>query len=164
MHCYALVILEGEPEDVDQAVADMLEPWHEYRYASYDDWPADEYDRPFWDWYQIGGRWTGALDPDYSPKRDPRNLDEDGSLLWPTRWARHAGDIARLGDVRHALADRLPYRLVGPGLHAISEHLNPDWTSSSPDDVPTYLPLDDIGSALDALSDDCTVVVVDYHS
>lgn len=26
-----------------------------------------------WDWYQIGGRWTGMLDPDYDPAKDPRN-------------------------------------------------------------------------------------------
>lgn len=27
-----------------------------------------------WDWYQIGGRWEGALDPEYDPLKDPRNL------------------------------------------------------------------------------------------
>jgi hypothetical protein len=26
-----------------------------------------------WDWYQIGGRWTGYLDPTYEPSKDPRN-------------------------------------------------------------------------------------------
>ncbi len=26
-----------------------------------------------WDWFQIGGRWTGLLDPSYDPAKDPRN-------------------------------------------------------------------------------------------
>lgn len=29
-----------------------------------------------WDWYQIGGRWTGLLDNEFSPKDDPANLTE----------------------------------------------------------------------------------------
>lgn len=28
----------------------------------------------FWDWWVIGGRWTGVLDPDYDPSTDPRNF------------------------------------------------------------------------------------------
>ena len=27
-----------------------------------------------WDWWVIGGRWTGELDSDYDPRTDPRNL------------------------------------------------------------------------------------------
>ena len=27
-----------------------------------------------WDWWTIGGRWTGHLRPDYDPYKDPRNL------------------------------------------------------------------------------------------
>src|SRR5258708_113248 len=28
----------------------------------------------FWDWYQIGGRWTGTLD-NYDPEKDPANIE-----------------------------------------------------------------------------------------
>jgi hypothetical protein len=28
-----------------------------------------------WDWWQIGGRWTGALVPDYNPEEDPENIE-----------------------------------------------------------------------------------------
>lgn len=28
-----------------------------------------------WDWYAIGGRWTGMLDPKYDPTKDPRNIE-----------------------------------------------------------------------------------------
>lgn len=30
--------------------------------------------RSKWDWWTIGGRWTGYLKPDYDPTKDPRNL------------------------------------------------------------------------------------------
>ena len=29
-----------------------------------------------WDWYEIGGRWTGELVDDYDPYRDPDNLED----------------------------------------------------------------------------------------
>jgi hypothetical protein len=34
-----------------------------------------------WDWYEIGGRWTGALVPSYDPEADPDN--------WETCWVCH---------------------------------------------------------------------------
>lgn len=30
---------------------------------------------PKWDWWGIGGRWTGFLDPTYDPTKDPRNIE-----------------------------------------------------------------------------------------
>lgn len=29
-----------------------------------------------WDWYQVGGRWTGWLEPEYEPHMDPRNTEQ----------------------------------------------------------------------------------------
>lgn len=29
-----------------------------------------------WDWWVIGGRWTGAFAPDYNPNEDPRNIEK----------------------------------------------------------------------------------------
>jgi hypothetical protein len=45
-----------------------------------------------WDWYQIGGRWTGHFDG-YEPHTDPVNLDEAGKEKWPIDWKSHAGDV-----------------------------------------------------------------------
>ena len=28
-----------------------------------------------WDWYSIGGRWTGLFDPKYKPEEDPQNME-----------------------------------------------------------------------------------------
>lgn len=30
----------------------------------------------YWDWYDIGGRWTGVLDPEYDPYTDPLNFTD----------------------------------------------------------------------------------------
>jgi hypothetical protein len=82
-----------------------------------------EDDGGFWDWYQIGGRWTGTFDG-YDPTKDPANqkpcdlcgatgkrtdsvaeahphLKEkcnacDGTGIraeWPTQWKYHEGDV-----------------------------------------------------------------------
>jgi len=81
-----------------------------------------------WDWFQIGGRWSGLLSG-YSPEKDPANLEmcnlcngtgdrkdlsppswkkECGgcngchgtgqSKKWPTEWAEHDGNIMPLAN------------------------------------------------------------------
>lgn len=75
-----------------------------------------------WDWYQIGGRWTGLFDG-YSPEKDPANIEvcnlcsgtgvrkdmeipgpHDGKgcngcrgegkrVKWPTEWSSNKGDV-----------------------------------------------------------------------
>src|SRR5258706_5833810 len=77
-----------------------------------------------WDWWQVGGRWTGMLIPHYDPSEDERNketctlckgtgkradmTDQEKcngcngtgiSKKWPTSWARIEGDQMRLGDI-----------------------------------------------------------------
>ena len=77
-----------------------------------------------WDWYQIGGRWTGMLVPYYDPEKDSANretctlcngtgkrADMPGQdkcngcagtgihTKRPTQWAKIAGDQLRLGDI-----------------------------------------------------------------
>lgn len=59
----------------------------------------------FWDWWQIGGRWTGAHTPEYDPDKDPRNIQtcflcrgtgdrdgwvyyEDGERKFTDNWAQ----------------------------------------------------------------------------
>jgi hypothetical protein len=51
-----------------------------------------------WDWWQVGGRWSGMLKPEYDPSTDPENIDEDGKPKWPTNW-RNIGNIAQLKDI-----------------------------------------------------------------
>jgi hypothetical protein len=29
-----------------------------------------------WDWWAVGGRWTGVFTPEYDPEKDPRNLEK----------------------------------------------------------------------------------------
>lgn len=58
MHYGLLVILDEHPKNLDAAIQDALEPFKDTK----------------WDWYQIGGRWTGALSG-YQPDEDPLNRE-----------------------------------------------------------------------------------------
>jgi hypothetical protein len=62
MHYSAIVIVPGETTDIDHAVAAVMQPYRE------DDRHG------FWDWYQIGGRWTGLVSG-YDPTKDPDNIE-----------------------------------------------------------------------------------------
>jgi hypothetical protein len=130
MHYCNLVIVKrkgrdvSEPFDLEAAVAQAMGP-HEDQGG-------------FWDWYQIGGRWTGTFDG-YDPDTDPNNIlicdlclgtgkrkDMDvangcngcsgtGKMVtWPTQWGLHPGDII---PVDHLTEDHLSkkfYRIVTP--------------------------------------------------
>jgi len=77
-----------------------------------------------WDWWAIGGRWTGYISG-YDPSKDPDNIETcdlcggtgmrtdmeipngcngcDGkgqSLKWPTQWKRHNGDMRLLSAIK----------------------------------------------------------------
>lgn len=61
MHYSNLLIIRKEEDlDLEQAVARAMGP--------------REDQGGFWDWYQIGGRWTGALS-NYDPTKDPENIE-----------------------------------------------------------------------------------------
>lgn len=77
MHYLAYVLIPAEG-DVDDLVAEAMEPYDENREVE----PITEdgetwWHNPvgFWDWYQIGGRWTGNLSG-YDPYEDPELLEE----------------------------------------------------------------------------------------
>ena len=101
MHYGTLVILQARPNDLDEAVEQAMSSG------------KDQY----FDWWQIGGRWTGTLSG-YQPEDDPANIEvcshcngtgtrtdmtvADGcngchgtgkAVKWPTEWARHTGDV-----------------------------------------------------------------------
>jgi hypothetical protein len=105
-----LVIAFVNPEggvSVEQTVANDMAPYRNL----------------YWDWCQIGGRWTGHFDG-YNPELDPRNIEvcdlcngtgkrpnmecENGCngcqgkgkrVTWPTTWGAHAGDIVPVETV-----------------------------------------------------------------
>jgi hypothetical protein len=65
---HASVLIAIRPtDDVDAAVAEQMAPFEENA-----EWFADG---SRWDRYQIGGRWTGMLDQDYDPEKDPANTE-----------------------------------------------------------------------------------------
>lgn len=60
--------------------------------------------RSKWDWWQVGGRWTGMMDPEYDPQTDPNNIEKcdlcggTGRLeVCPDRVATWVGADAALG-------------------------------------------------------------------
>lgn len=61
MHYYALVEIPLDAEDIDAAVEAAMEPHRE----------TD--DGGIWDWWTIGGRYTGCL-TGYEPRSDRRNM------------------------------------------------------------------------------------------
>lgn len=119
MHYCVYVVIPGdtpkEKGDIEQAVEEVLRPY------------GDEGEGN-WDWYQIGGRWTGLLDG-YDPNADPQYLkpcdvcggtgkreplgDNDFSwrggcngcdgkgtrVVWPTQFGFRAGDVAPVREV-----------------------------------------------------------------
>lgn len=108
MHYSNLAIIPSNGDDsLDAKVSAVMGP--------------HEDDGGFWDWYQIGGRWTGTLDG-YEPEKDERNMAPcdlcgatgkraeppnvgpgelpcngcDGTGIkvnWPGQWVRHDGDV-----------------------------------------------------------------------
>lgn len=77
MHYGVLVVTNSFP--TDELVAEVLAPYS---------------DGKEWDWYQIGGRWTGTLDG-YDPETDPTGTGKH--VAWPTQWKAHKGDLAPIG-------------------------------------------------------------------
>lgn len=86
MHFYALAVIPGDG-DVDRLVAEALAPYdvrREVELLSDEDGEAHWYNPDgLWDWFQIGGRWTGVLSG-YRPADDPE-------LMRSCRWCAGTG-------------------------------------------------------------------------
>lgn len=104
MHYANLVIISNDHDvPLEERVSAVMGP--------------DEEHGGFWDWYQIGGRWTGLFD-NYDPNTDPANLEvcslckgtgkrtdmevTDGCngchgkgnrIKWPTTWGLRKEDV-----------------------------------------------------------------------
>ena len=64
-HFPVVVIVPGDVPEVGEAADRLLAPFDEQG-----EWSRDG---SRWDWYVLGGRWTGALDG-YDPTTDPANI------------------------------------------------------------------------------------------
>lgn len=76
MHYLALVLIPGGG-DVDELVAEAMAPYDEALEIEPFIEDGETYQHNpvgFWDWFQIGGRWTGHLSG-YDPAEDPRLMD-----------------------------------------------------------------------------------------
>lgn len=65
MHYYALALIPAQ-DGVVEAVTKVMGPWCEEDGENPNGW---------WDWWVIGGRWTGHLS-EYDPVNDPRNWEK----------------------------------------------------------------------------------------
>lgn len=89
----------------------------------YDDGEIEEYwtnPDSFWDWWQIGGRWSGVHKPRYDPSKDERNIQScrrchgtgtyesqtcyfckgtKQEVKWPTQWVETGFDVMPLENV-----------------------------------------------------------------
>ena len=131
-----------------------------------------------WDFYQIGGRWTGALDG-YNPDDDPANQEQcracngsgyrdeepcsacEGagrSVVWPTRWKPHSGDVQNASVALHK--GFIPYSLVSNDAQWFCSEV---WSNRDRRFLPT---IDDWeGFVRECLATHKgRVAVVDYHS
>jgi len=88
-HYLAFVLIPGEG-DADQLVAETLAPYSEHLVVEHKTYgepePDGTYDtygwnpRGVWDWFTVGGRWTGRLarlvtGQPYDPSTDPANIE-----------------------------------------------------------------------------------------
>lgn len=124
MSHYSNLVLIEPTEDVETAVKEAM--------------GVHKAQGGFWDWYQIGGRWTGVLDG-YNPDKDPVNIETcwlcqgtgtrqdmkvengcNGCLgtgkkeKWPTKYAKHPGDIAPIETLTDESYKNF-FRVVTPG-------------------------------------------------
>jgi len=122
MHYHAEVWIPNN-ENVKEQIEAAMEPYCEDC-------------KGFWDWYQIGGRWSGSHIPDYNPNEDPKNLEicslcdgtgtrpdmevTDGCnschgngvvISWPTQWEPHQRDAIKVSELPASMS---AYTLVLP--------------------------------------------------
>ena len=87
MHYSNLVLIEP-PDDGDELTREYIADAVETAMG-----PSEDHGG-FWDWYQIGGRWTGTLSG-YDPETDPANREP-------------CEDCEATGTTTHAMAARYP--------------------------------------------------------
>jgi hypothetical protein len=75
-HFFAAVVVPPgtDYEDVEKHVTVAMEPYDETAEIERDDEGYWRNPRGKWDWWQVGGRWTGVWS-DYNPQTDPANIE-----------------------------------------------------------------------------------------
>ena len=132
-----------------------------------------------WDWWQIGGRWTGMLDPSYDPEKDPENAERcflcKGSgqrsggacaqcqgtgktTAWPTSWAKYSGDIMPIENIPPNVT---PFALLTPD-GEWHEHGRMGWWGMVSEEKEDFLWADEVRGLLKRWPG-TIVVVVDCH-
>lgn len=167
MHFSALVIIENPDErPIDEQVSDVMDQ-HKH----------------LWDWYQIGGRWSGLADR-YEPDKDPQHIVEcrlcggtgtrpdmvvadgcNGCLgtgkhtTWPTEWKRHDGDVFPIAQLTEG-AMRNVHTVLSGSDEFLSERYEP-WRPSGE----TFVKQDKPSAEwLKSYYENATAVVVDFHN
>lgn len=123
MHFHCEVWFPERPENVEAAVTEAMDPFCE-----------EGNERGWWDWWQVGGRWTGQHQPGYDPDKDESKKEKcrlchgtgkrkdmlvangcngcNGtgvSVAWPTQWKPLESDVCSVENVPE---DMTCYRLV----------------------------------------------------
>jgi hypothetical protein len=71
MHFSLLVITDQKPDEAQ--LASLMAPFCEEG--------SEIEENQKWDWYQLGGRWTGHFDG-YDPETDPNNIEVLQHMRW----------------------------------------------------------------------------------
>jgi hypothetical protein len=136
MHYSNLVIVPAEGDDLDEKLERAMGPSGD--------------DGGFWDWYQIGGRWTGLFDS-YDPETDPENTETctlcagsgkrpdmtvangcngcagtGTAKKWPTDWKKHPGDIIPVSQLTEEHLGKF-HRVVLDGYGEFSSERYEPW-------------------------------------
>ncbi len=141
MHYANLIVVERPPniteESIKSAVGELME--------DHRDW---------WDFWQIGGRWTGLFDG-YEPAKDQKNIKpcklcgatgkrrdmrvENGcngcegtgkAVEWPTQWVFHPGDVVPIEALTPEHYAQI-HRVVLDGYGAFSSEEFVPWAAGS---------------------------------
>jgi hypothetical protein len=143
--------------------------------------------RGYWDWFQIGGRWTGMFSG-YEPEKDPRNIErcrlcngtgkrpdmtvadscngcqgKGMSVVWPTQFVKHDGDIVPVQHVLDGWNDESGgFAMLTPdGVWHAKGRMG--WFGCSTDEM-TVVEWRDYQKKILADFPDCLAVVVDLHT
>lgn len=89
MHYFAAVVIDAGERNVDAAVAKAMAPYQE--------WSSGDMHGGLWDWYLIGGCWTGVWSG-YDPKADPANIETCPQCHGTGHRDDRIGRLARAAD------------------------------------------------------------------
>lgn len=116
MHYHAEIWIPDTNNNVETEIEKILAPYNETNRCRDENCEGDceHCSNTFWDWWQIGGRWTGTHDG-YDPEKDPQNIENcrfhkgtncphckgtGKAVKWPTAWPFHQGDVVPIGEVK----------------------------------------------------------------